>query len=182
MNILLQVAGFFVMIVIFIFYFYDRDAAVKSNRLFLYQSIAITISIFLDIFSIVMFNTPELTYSGLAYGSGKLYLVSCLTVAFFGLFYVLGDSYLSKKLYVIIKYTAITLLIIGIILSLSLRLDITYDPDGLNDFTGGPSVTVTYIITFIFMFSTLIIAIINRHKMYKKRLPSDNIYSESWEF
>ena len=180
MNILLQVAGFFVMIVIFIFYFYDRDAAVKSNRLFLYQSIAITISIFLDIFSIVMFNTPELTYSILAYGSGKLYLVSCLTVAFFGLFYVLGDSYLPKKLFRITKYCAIVLLLVGSVLALTLPLEITYDPDGLNDYTGGPAVIVAYVFTFVFMLSTLIIAIINRKKMYKKRFIGVCIFLGTW--
>lgn len=180
MNILLQVAGFFVMIVIFIFYFYDRDAAVKTNKLFLYQSIAIIISIFLDIFSIVMFNTPGLTYSFLAYASGKLYLASCLTVAFCGLFYVLGDTYLTKKTFNIIKYTSAIVLVATIALSLSLPLEIIYDPDGLNDYTGGAAVIIAYAGTFFFMSLTLTIAIINKKKMYKKRFIGVCIFLGVW--
>lgn len=180
MNIFLQSAGFFVMIVIFIFYFYDRDAAVKTNRLFLYQGIAIIISIFLDIFSIIMFNTPGLTYSIWAYGSGKLYLVSCLTIAFFGLLYVLGDSHFSKNTTFAIKLIATVLLFTESVLALVLPLEIVYDPDGLNDYTGGWAVTVTYIGTFACMLETLIIAIMNRKKMYKKRFIGVCIFLGTW--
>ena len=180
MNILLQTAGLFVMIVIFIFYFYDRDAAVKTNKLFLYQSLAILLSIFLDIFSIIMFNTPNLTYSIFAYGSGKLYLVSCLTVAFFGIFYVLGDTNITKKTFKIIKYLAIFVLIVVSTLALTLPLEIVYDPDGLNDYTGGAAVMVAYAGTFFFMASTLTIAIVNRKKMYKKRFIGVCIFLGVW--
>ena len=182
MNILFQVAGFLIMIVIFIFYFYDRKAAVKTNKLFLYQGLAIFLSIFLDVFSIVMFNTPGLTYSFFAYASGKLYLVSCQVVAFFGLFYVLGDVGIKKKTYYIIKYSAITLLLVGSVLSLVLPLEIVYDPDGLNDYTGGLAVTVAYIATFFMMASTFSVALVNRKRMYKKRFIGVCIFLSIWSF
>ena len=67
MNIMLQVAGFAIMIIIFIFYFSDRAAAVNSNKLFLWQSIAITTSVVIDIFSIVAICTKELSFSFLSY-------------------------------------------------------------------------------------------------------------------
>ncbi len=183
MNILLQVAGFCVMIVIFIFYFNDRKSAVKQNRLFLYQSIAIFWSLFFDIFSIVLINTPDLTYSILTYAICRIYLVSCLVVVFFGLLYVLGDlKELSQKKRKIILICASTLLIINSTLIMFLPLEIVYDPEGLNDYTSGVPIILTYVTTFIFMALTLEIAIANRKYMYHKRLKAVIIFISVWVF
>ena len=136
MNILLQVAGVCVMTVIFIFYFNDRKSAVKQNRLYLYQSLAIFVSLFLDIFSIVLINTPGVTYSFFTYAICRLYLISCLVVVYFGLLYVLGDlKELKKSKLDLIKYIALAVLILASALILVLPLEIVYDPEGLNDFT-----------------------------------------------
>ena len=56
MNILLQIAGFFIMLTIFIFYFIDRKAEVRSNRQFLYFGIAIFISLILDVTSLLFID------------------------------------------------------------------------------------------------------------------------------
>ena len=170
MNIMLQIAGFFVMIVIFIFYFSDRKAAIKSNRLFLYQGIAIFVSIFLDISSLVFMNTPGLTYSFMTYATCKLYLVSTVLVVFFGLYYVYGDfEFVDRRNIFIAKVISTIVLIASSALILSFPLEITYDPEGLNDYTGGTPVILTYITTFVYMAATLILVLVNRKRMYRKR-------------
>ena len=182
MNIMLQIAGFFVMIVIFIFYFNDRKAAVKSNRLFLYQGIAIFVSIFLDISSIVLINTPGLTESPLTYIICRAYLVSCIFVVCLGLFYVLGDAYFRKKTVFTFKIVSAALLLIGTVLTMVLPLEIVYDPNGLNDYTQGAPIFVTYIDTFIFMIITLVIATLKRKFMYKKRFVGVYVFISLWVF
>ena len=183
MNILLQVAGFCVMIVIFIFYFNDRKSAVKQNRLYLYQSFAIFTSLTLDIISIVLINTPGWTYSILTYAICRTYLISCLLVVYFGLLYVLGDlNEIRKSKIDLIKYAALAVLVINSIFIYALPLEIVYDPEGLNDFTAGIPIILTYGGTFLFMALTLGIAFANRKIMYHKRFKAVVIFISVWVF
>jgi len=183
MNIMLQIAGFFVMIVIFIFYFSDRKAAVKTNRLFLYQGITIFISIFLDVLSIVLINTPSLTYSVFTYIVCKLYLVSCVTVVFIGLLYVFSDfAFVDRRNIIISKIVSYIVFSIITILLLSLPLEIHYDPEGLNDYTAGWPVILTYVGTSMFMAATVVFVCVNRKRMYKKRFIGALIFISIWVF
>ena len=180
MNIMLQVAGFFVMIVIFIFYFDDRKAAVKSNKLFLYQAITIFVSIVIDIASIIAINTPALTYSFLSIALGKMYLCSVIAVACMGLQYVLNDAGLSRRKYLFFKIFSAVFVFASAILALSFKLDVIYDPEGMNDYTAGWPVTITYISTFTFMAITIIMAIVKRKVMYRKRFIGVCIFLSLW--
>ena len=173
MNIMLQIAGFFVMIVIFIFYFSDRKAAVKTNRLFLYQGITIFTSIFLDVLSIVLINTPSLTYSVFTYIVCKLYLVSCVFSDF---------AFVDRRNIIISKIVSYIVFSIITILLLSLPLEIYYDPEGLNDYTAGWPVILTYVGTSMFMAATVVFVCVNRKRMYKKRFIGALIFISIWVF
>ena len=185
MNILLQAAGVVVMIVIFIFYFYDRKAAVKSNKLFLYQGLAIFASAVIDIFSLVSLNidgvaSNGMSFSFLTHALCRTYVVTCMLVAYLGLFYVLNDTYMKRKWIWFYRILGGVMFIAGVIVAYTTTLEITYDPNGLNDFTGGIPVTVTYIETFILMGITLAIAIVKRKMMYKKRFIGVCIFLVVW--
>ena len=180
MNIMFQVAGFAVMIIIFIFYFSDRAAAVKSNKLFLWQSIAITTSVVIDIFSIVAICTPELSFSFLSYFLARAYCISCLVVVSIALLYVLLDTGLSKKNSNIIKIIAGVLFITGSVLAIILPLEIHPDYEGLNNYTAGLAITITFVIVFIIMALTLGVAISKRKQMYKKRFYGVCIFLGIW--
>ena len=183
MNIMLQIAGVFVMIVIFIVYFNDRKAAVKSNRLFLNQSICIFISLFLDITSIILINTPGLSDSIWSVMVGKLYLISVLAIVYFGLYYVLLDfKFSSQKKMLITNFSFLGILLVGAVLIIVLPLNIFYDPNGLNDYTYGAPVVITYIETGIFMSLTLGFAIYNRKNMYRKRFIGVCVFLSLWLF
>lgn len=179
MNIMLQSAGIVVMIVIFIFYFNDRQAAVKSNRLFLYQAIAIFVSLILDITSLVLINTPGLTDAFITRFICKLYLADVIVVAGLGLLYVVNDSKLSKKALLTFNILGPIALAAGFVCALALHLDIVYDP-GLNDYTGGASVIVTYIFTFVFMGITVATTIVKRKQIYKKRVLGVLLFIGIW--
>ena len=183
MNIMLQIAGLFVMIVIFIFYFNDRKAAVKTNRLFLYQSIVIFISIFLDITSIVLINTPGLSDSFFSVLVGKLYLISILGIVYLGLYYVLIDvKFPSQAKMLITNFSFLGIILAGAVLVFVFPLNVVYDPDGLNDYTEGAPVIITYVETLIFMGLTLGFAIGNRKNMYRKRFIGVCIFLSVWLF
>ena len=182
MNIMLQIAGFVVMIVIFIFYFVDRKAAVKSNKLFLYQGIAIFVSLFLDIFSIVLINTPNLTYTYFTELICRLYLISCVVVVWLGLYYVLADSISSKRVAFTYRIIAAILLLAGSILTIILPLKVVYDPNGLNDYTEGLPIVITYVDTFIFMGLIVGITTAKRKQMFKKRVLGVYIFISLWVF
>ena len=182
MNILLQIAGLFVMIVIFIFYFNDRKAAVKSNKIFLYQGIAICVSIFLDVTSIVSFNIPGWTYSFLSYATARLYLVSCLVVVCCGFLYVIFDAKYTRKKINVFKIISFSTLAIGSLLVLTLPINIVYDPVGLNDYTEGWPIILTYIFTGVYMISTVMVAIIKRKQMYRKRFIGVCVFLSLWVF
>ncbi len=179
MNIMLQIAGLFVMIVIFIFYFIDRKGAVKSNKIFLYQSIAIFISLVIDIISIVLINTNTDAY--ITELMCRTYLPIVMTVACLGLCYVLNDiSTLKRRFVKTIEAISFAIVILGFVLSFTTNLEIHHDPDGLNDYTAGIPVIITYVETFSFMTITVILAIVNRKKMYKKRVMAVMIFVGAW--
>ena len=183
MNIMLQTAGFFVMSVIFLFYFVDRQGAVRSNRLFLYQGIAIFISIFLDIFSIVLINTPSINQSLFTITICKLYLVSCTVVVYLGLVYVLGDVlYQDKNKFKIFSLIGFLVFLLGAVLIFTQKIEVVYDPDGLNDYTEGSPIIATYIVNFIFIISMIFITIVKRNQMYKKRVIGVLIFLSLWIF
>ena len=182
MNIMLQIAGFVVMVVIFIFYFNDRKAAVKSNKLFLYQGIAIFISLSLDILSIVLINTPGLTYTYFTEFICRIYLISCVVVVWLGLYYVLADSYLQERTKLIYRIVAAGLLLAGAVLTMVLPLNVVYDPNGLNDYTEGTPIIITYVDTFIFMAMMIGITVAKRKQMYQKRVYAVFIFIGLWVF
>ena len=188
MNILLQIAGFFIMLTIFIFYFIDRKAEVRSNRQFLYFGIAIFISLILDVTSLIfidylynpdLYNIPTIITKVVC----KLYCYSCVVVTYFSLLYVLMDVfYDSKKKYRITGLIALTVNLVGFVLMMVLPIEVYQDKTGYNDYTAGYPVTLTYIFTFFNMLLTVGFIVAKRKKMYKKRVLGVIIYLSIWAF
>ncbi|MCR5705678.1 MAG: EAL domain-containing protein [Acholeplasmatales bacterium] len=171
MNILLQLAGVAVMIVIFIFYFVERKSAVRSNQMFLYQAISIFASLILDILSIVMINEPEVFNIYLTKFVCKLYLVTVVLVVCLGLVYCLGDiERINFKFFSRMCMTTFIMLMIGIALILFTPITVVHDPNGLNDYTEGIPIIVTYTESFIVMAITVAIVVRYRKHIYRKRV------------
>lgn len=181
MNILLQSAGIAIMIVIFIFYFIDRKSAIRSNKLFLYQALAIFASLVIDILSLIAINHPNIFSDFITYSLCKIYLVTVILVCCFGFVYVIGDiEYSHNKLFSFLCFMTFVVLVISSALTLSLPLEITYDPEGLNDMTGGAPVIITYVTTFIMMGLTVFMALRFKNEIYEKRVLGVLIFITLW--
>lgn len=181
MNILLQVAGLIIMLVVFIFYYIDRKYAVRSNKLFLYQAISIFVSLTLDIFSIVTINKPDIFSEFFIKLIAKSYLVTVVLVVSLGLVYVLGDiENLHRKLFSSLCLSTFILLMICTVLIYSLPISVHYDPVGLNDFTEGVPIIITYVGAFTFMALTLYVVLRYRKEIYEKRVYGVIIFLSLW--
>lgn len=181
MNILLQVAGICIMAMIFIFYFVERKSAVRSNQLFLYQAIAIFASLVIDIISLFMINRPNLFNIHLTKFVCKLYLSLVILVVCLGLVYVLGDiEKINNKFFSRMCMNTAIALFIGVALVFSLPINIVYDPDGLNDYTEGLPIIITYAEAFLVMAVTVGITLYYRNVIYKKRVIGVLIFIALW--
>ena len=169
------------MIVIFIFYFIDRKYALRSNRYFLYQAMAIFLSIVLDIFSIVTINNPNVFNSFITKAIAKSYLVTVVLVVALALVYVLTDIKIKhKKIYWCLNIAALSIFSISTLLIYLLPIHVFYDPSGLNDYTEGNPIIVTYIATFIIMGLTLFSVFRYRNKIYDKKATGVVIFISLW--
>jgi EAL domain-containing protein (putative c-di-GMP-specific phosphodiesterase class I) len=181
MNILLQVAGVAVMIVIFLFYFVERKSAVRSNQMFLWQAISIFASLILDILSIIMINKPDIFNIHLTKLVCKLYLVTVILVVCLGLVYCLGDiENINFKFFSRMCMTTFIMLMIGIVLVMSTPINVVYDKDGLNDYTEGLPIIITYTEAFLVMAITIAIIVKYRKYIYKKRFIGVFIFISLW--
>lgn len=183
MNILLQIAGVAIMIVIFIFYFIDRKSAVRSNKLFLYQALAIFSSLVIDIFSIVTINRPDIFPLWFTKAVAKLYLVTVVLVVSLGLVYVIGDiENLHNKLFKRLCMSTFIALLVGTALIVSLPINVVFDPEGLNDYTEGLPIVITYVETFILMGIIVFVVLKYKNEIYKKRIMGVLIFISLWVF
>ena len=181
MNILLQSAGIAIMIVIFIFYFIDRKSAIRSNQLFLYQALAIFASLVIDIVSLIAINNPDIFNEFITKSLCKLYLVTVTLVCCLGFVYVIGDiEYSHNKLFSFLCFSTFIILVISSVLILSLPLNISYDPNGLNDYTEGAPVIITYVSTFVMMGLTVFMVLKFRNEIYAKRVLGVLIFITLW--
>lgn len=179
----MQTAGLIIMVVIFIFYYIDRKYAVRSNRYFLYQAISIFLSLVLDIFSIVTINNPDIFNMFITKAIAKSYLVTVVLVVGLALVYVLNDmKYMHKKLYYSISISALVVFGISTILIYALPIQVFYDPEGLNDYTEGLPIIITYVGTFIIMGLTIFSVFRYKKQIYDKRVVGVVIFISLWVF
>jgi len=186
MNIMLQTAGLFVMMTIFVFYFIDRKAEVRSNRQFLYFGIAIFVSLLLDITSLILIDYFYVVGSNSIQNIiteivCKVYCFSCVNVTYFSFLYVILDIYyVEKKKYVIYGLASLALNLVAFVLILVSKIEVHQDKTGMNDFTSGLPVIFTYIFTFVNMAFTIAFTIIKRKQMNRKRVLGVAIFLIIW--
>ena len=113
----------------------------------------------------------------------KAYLVSCVLVVLQGLLYVFGDfAFVDRRNIFISRIVSYIIFAVFTILISVLPLEIYYDPNGLNDYTAGWPVILTYIGTAIFMGMTVTFVFVNRKRMYQKRFIGVLIFISIWVF
>ena len=99
MNIKMQCCGIIILFVIFIFYQRKSKLHLKTEKLFLSIFVSVTVSLFLDVASMVSLFYIEDLPGVFVDVFCKAYLVSLIWVCFYGLLYVCSDIFVQTQLY-----------------------------------------------------------------------------------
>lgn len=179
MNIKVQCCGIAILLVIFIFYSFQKKIKLNTERAFMKVFFSVLIGLVLDILSIIgLYYSgvwPEFVINLLC----KAYLASLVMVAMHGLLYIYSDFAQNErnfKNHLNIYYTVAVIIIAGIFI---MRIDKnTTDPD--NVYTEGPSVLLTYFVCVTIMITMIILLIIKRKIMNPKRLRAVAVWIILW--
>ena len=163
MNIYTDIFALVIVLLVFMFYIFNKKSIIKINYLYLLFNICIFISIVLDIISIssgkIFHNTPPLIL-------GRFYLASMILDAFVGLIYTL--KCITKKLNIYYLISSIVLFIIGVILVFVLPTKLSLDKSN-SYYLDGAAVYVAYIFAAIFILLMFICVNINISKISRKK-------------
>ena len=168
MNIKMQCCGIIILFVIFIFYQRKSKLHLKTEKLFLSIFVSVTVSLILDVASMVsLFYIDDLPGVFVDVFC-KAYLVSLIWVCFYGLLYVCSDIFVQTQLYQKRASIFYTILTLGTILVLALPIYKNTDDIYLS-FTYGPSVLTTYALCVAFLAITIFQLYHHKEKINPKR-------------
>ena len=179
MNIKVQCCGIALLLVILIFYSFQKKINLNTERAFMRVFFSVLIGLILDVLSIVGLHFvnvwPEILVNILC----KCYLASLVMVALHGLLYIYSDFAQNERNYknrLNMYYTAATIVIIAIFV---MRINKnTEDPS--NAYTEGPSVLLTYAACLIIISIMVILLIVKRRDMNPRRLQAVSIWLGLW--
>lgn len=180
MNISIQICGLFILSLILIFFIQQKKLRLKTTNAFFLILIVAIVSLCLDILSIVALNTPALPDTFIK-AVCKLYLTSLIGVGYSGINYVYVDIYSTRhKWYKTLKYSYLSLFILGGLTIFILPINYICDPDKSLCYTFGPSVIATYVMAVFFMLSIMSIAFLQRQNMNQLRNEAVEIWMTLW--
>lgn len=180
MNISIQICGLFILSLILIFFIQQKKLRLKTTNAFFLILIVAIVSLCLDILSIVALNTPALPDTFIK-SVCKLYLTSLIGVGYSGINYVYVDIYSTRhKWYKTLKYSYLSLFILGGLTIFILPINYICDPDKSLCYTYGPSVIATYVIAVFFILSIMSIAFLQRQNMNQLRNEAVEIWMTLW--
>ena len=180
MNISIQICGLFILSLILIFFIQQKKLRLKTTNAFFLILIVAIVSLCLDILSIVALNTPALPDTFIK-AVCKLYLTSLIGVGYSGINYVYVDIYSTRhKWYKTLKYSYLSLFILGGLTIFILPINYICDPDKSLCYTFGPSVIATYVMAVFFILSIMSIAFLQRQNMNQLRNEAVEIWMTLW--
>ena len=180
MNISIQICGLFILSLILIFFIQQKKLRLKTTNAFFLILIVAIVSLCLDILSIVALNTPALPDTFIK-AVCKLYLTSLIGVGYSGINYVYVVIYSTRhKWYKTLKYSYLSLFILGGLTIFILPINYICDPDKSLCYTFGPSVIATYVMAVFFMLSIMSIAFLQRQNMNQLRNEAVEIWMTLW--
>lgn len=168
MNAMAQICGLALLIVLMWFYASHRKVGLHTTKGYVFMWSMSFINLIVDIISVFMLINAHKIPVWLLHTVCKIYLVTVLAFVTAGLVYVCLDIYAEHRNYIpklrIIAIAAVLEMILVFCLPI-------YNVKTMAGevYTYGPSVLVTYIITFIYIISNLILIFRQRHNMNADR-------------
>ncbi len=167
MNIQMQIAGLGVLVLLLCFYLRRKSVGLYTEVFFKWTMIVTLINISLDILSVIMITYQDVVPVWLCTIVCKLYLCALISTGCLGLLYICQDIYKGRDSRV--SFCIFTgLAVVGDIIVLALPIHNYHE--GRVEYSYGPSVLCTYIFCVSFIILTLVMALINRHRMSRERV------------
>lgn len=167
MKIQVQLCGLVILILLHIFYKTNKSLQLYTERVFYYTMCVATISLSLDICSIIAIIFRHELPLGLVNGVCKIYIISLVWLTMAAFRYVLTDLYSE----IVHKNKTKTLMGICIFQSLLVcALPISIYENGKQLYTYGPAVLLVYAFVALYMLATVWVIIKFNQKLNKRRV------------
>ncbi len=169
MNIQAQCCGIVLILVLFLFYFRQKNLKLNTEKAFQLIACATLLCVSLDILSIIVITYMEVLSQKLVIIICKSYLASLLSVTVCCLVYISMELNVRIKAYrkVLPIYFFIAAIGFFTIFLLPIRFYVRPEEDAL--YTYGPSVLATYIFCLLFLVSIFVILILQKKCINKRR-------------
>ena len=179
MFIAFQTAGMVIILIIASFYLAQKRLTLKSGFLFLLVSLVTFLLLFLDIFSIECILHQDLFSYNLTIFVCKLYLVFLVIESSMGLIYAVNGA---LKYNIKIRWVIYSIIILMIVASgiLMFMYDLKFVVTDKELYTEGTSAYICYIVTGIFIITTIIYVILNSKVLSKGKRDSLLIWMIFW--
>lgn len=177
MNIQIQSYGLFVLVLLFIFYKTSRTLQLYSEKVYRRALYISTISLCLDILSLVGIEFMDSISIVLVFTICKLYIMSLIWVAVAALSYVMTDLYPEKKHVIVTRLLGLLGFAESIVVGL-LPISINRGPEGY--FTYGPSVLAVYAFALIHILSIIVVMIVCGKRISKRRRFAVSLWVTLW--
>ena len=181
MNIELQCCALFVLLTILVMFQREKKLDLMNRRLFQCAMYACFACIIFDILSVVLIN--QSTLEGFSPFITKIvckaYIILLGAQGFFAYLYVSTNLLPREKTWAKIVRTAYHV-VFGIGCSLMIILPIDFYCEGRVVYSFGPSTIAAYILSGIYIFSTVIFTLVYRKKMPGRRFAAMLIWQAIW--
>lgn len=180
MNINIQACGIIIITVIIYFNCSQTRLKLKTNNAYIAILINTTVCLMLDILSIVCIKNSSLIDGFLVSIICKLYLISLMSEAYWGILYTYAD--ITRKYNKIDTITNISIitLIISSIATMILPIDWVYINNGSVVYTEGLACNITYAYCLSTIILNIVTCIKNRKIMTNKRFYSIIMWMMLW--
>ncbi|MCR5474331.1 MAG: hypothetical protein K6F28_03910, partial [Lachnospiraceae bacterium] len=181
MNIELQCCALFIIFTISVMFHREKKLDLMNRKLFQRAIYACFACLVFDLLSIVLIN--QSTYGGFnRIMTGvvcKLYIMLLVLQGYFGYLYVSTNLLPRDKTWTkIVRITFHTIFCVGELLMLILPIDFT--TSGRIVYSFGPSTTVAYLLSAIFILSTIILTFAYRKEMPGRRFTAMLLWQGIW--
>lgn len=181
MNILAQLCGIVLLLIILLFYRRQRKIRLKTGDAF-WMALCVTLAcVIFDILSIVAIEEMGVIPRFLVEIICKTYLITLIGVGFCSLFYVYVDIYGDNRLKcrtIILRHAIVGIVGVGFVCILPIH----YVRDDVQTivYTYGPSVLVTYLFALYFVMITLTTTLCNKKRMNPRRREAALLWMIFW--
>ena len=179
MNIQVQTCGLVILVLLMLFYRSTKSLRMYTEKIFSHVLSAATLSISLDILSIVAIEYKNMMPLVLVESICKLYIVTLIWLTMYAFTYVLTDLYSKEVHKKRAKDITMIAFIEGIIVAL---LPIDIYKEGEIVYTYGPAVLFVYGCVLINIIATIIVSVVCIKKLNKRRVLAVSIWMCIWIF